>query len=762
MPGFRLIFADPIVGQVVKTFKQRSFRVREVVGLLIKNDEYRFAEVCAARGVEPTALGTANGLIVRGLDGVRCAPVKNDDDLQAFYNSVRSSPIPSVEVELLAARGQPIKPQVGAPKTTPAVPPSGARPPQRGKDPRDRMEEIEDENAQMSASVARVARQLDALQRQIESVNENAEVLVKRLKDETIANQAKAVQDLQQQIDDCRVTDNNLYEDLVATKKHLKEVEKTDKEGYNELKEEIRLLDENTSDHFEDVAAQIQALKYKDQELEQEDQRQNGELLKHDAELARLEEVKVNIIDWEKKEAENLAELNRRFEESYAKIQSEVDDQNAQREALRQALEKADADMLQLHNETTKRIDADVKHLEEVLRKALEEGVEYLKKRIAELTEHTNTHVARLDDLIATGFRETKEDILARDATIHRKVDELSAKTEMTFNMLNDRMEAAFQKERARLGNLERDLAEGTAKLRSDFRAEMERMREDFEQDHARMQEDMGELHMKHDVTKQEINFFQSRLVDQKEQFQRLLTETSSATRAVQVDSQEGLAACQRMLHALRDDAVGFREKMAKYISVLQHASDQQGDAVSSLETHRASMKMDLDAIIEDHKAYTADMDDWADDVRRKVERLFRALEPCKAQWLISGAKWKLTDLRKPLALKSRSFALKGLREVQIELYPHGTNTSPDGKSLMRLLMPPGGRVRFECWLGRQSSGPLEYDGVSYNNFSFDLPFDQWMDHLREDGSLIIMFEVLADHGNDDESLCPQVDIQCA
>merc|ERR1740117_1272339 len=193
---------------------------------------------------------------------------------------------------------------------------------------------------------------------------------------------------------------------------------------------------------------------------------------------------------------------------------------------------------------------------------------------------------------------------------------------------MEQRMDNLVKAERSRLGNIEKDVVESTAKLRTDCRSEVERVRVDYEQEAARLDADLSDLHMKHDVVKQEINFFQSRLLEQRDWAQRQLAETATATRAAQVDAQEGVAAATKMAHALRDDQVMFRDKMAKHVSLLQHASDSYGDAINALETQRSRMRLELDAVLGDHKAYVTDMDGWADDVRVKVERLFRAMEP--------------------------------------------------------------------------------------------------------------------------------------
>jgi len=340
-----------------------------------------------------------------------------------------------------------------------------------------------------------------------------------------------------------------------------------------------------------------------------------------------------------------------------------------------------------------------------------------------------------------------------------RRVDVLTKKTETTFQALNERLEEMVRVERTRLGTIERSLSETNAKIRSDCRADLERVRSDYEQDLARLDADLGDLHMKHDVTKQELNFCQSRLTENREWAHGKLTELTTATKSVQVDTQEGLAAATKMLHALRDDAVAFRDKMAKYVSLLQQSSDTQGDSIHTLEAHRTRMRVEIDALIGDHKSYTNDMDGWADDVRLKVERLFRALEPQKVEWRVMRAAQRAKELKKPLPVKSPSFALKGLREVYFEFYPDGHNTSPEGKAILRCYLPPNAHVRFQCWVGRFPCGSHEWRPGG-NNLSQDFPVDKWKDQINEDGTISISMEVLWDHLNTDESLAREVRIE--
>jgi len=215
------------------------------------------------------------------------------------------------------------------------------------------------------------------------------------------------------------------------------------------------------------------------------------------------------------------------------------------------------------------------------------------------------------------------------------------------------------------------------------------------------------------------------------------------------------------MLHALRDDAVSFREKMAKYISILQHSSDQQGEALNSLEINRTAMRAELDALVKDHQDYTGDMDGWAKDTNVQVERLFRALEPTKVEWRIERAMQKSKELRKPLALKSASFAIKGITEGFMEFYPEGNNTSPEGKAVLRLYVHPQAHIRYQCWLGKDSDGPKER-APSSDTLYVDMFVSDWEDQLTEEGCAMVFLEVLRDYNNDDASLSREIRLNSA
>merc|ERR1711904_171005 len=92
---------------------------------------------------------------------------------------------------------------------------------------------------------------------------------------------------------------------------------------------------------------------------------------------------------------------------------------------------------------------------------------------------------------------------------------------------------------------------------------------------------------------------------------------------AVQVEACEGLAALNRMLHALKDDEVAFREKVATHIKTLQGDTAKHEDEISDLEQHRKRIRLDLDGLAEDYHEYVGDMDGWSVDVRKKSREAF-------------------------------------------------------------------------------------------------------------------------------------------
>lgn len=759
--GFRLTFADDALtgGQVMKTYKaERPGSVKRLIELLLEERSFRFADICKERGANMKHLDVDKGkFLVTGRDGHRHVPIISDAKLSEFLMGVQYSPMPTLEIRVPQAPPTGSS-QPGEPVAASAPLPESVR--GSGNEPRDHTEKLEVENFKLLRSVDRVERQLDELERRITTEHDHTESLVELLRKELVNSQNTVVTKIDIDITALQAKDAHIEDRVDVLKGHIERVERITTMNKKELDRKIVELDESTTGRFEKNTEDLDELRMKDNLLEEEDVRLDKVLKEHFKLIENLDIRKVDMSLWDETEQAMQKYMDENFEQDRTRV-------NNLEAEIKASLEKLREDMVEADEALTKELKTLADYTDVRFEKShakMDAGFVKVEHERAVLEKVMLTKVdgetTILRDKMNAGFRDLNKDLTDKNGAMTFRVDELKANTEKTFETQWAHIEEMVRVERARLGTLRKDLDEGLAKTRSDFRAEIERFRGDYEQDSARKEEDLNDLHMKQDVTKQEINFFQSRLLEQRDWSQRQFTETQTATRASQVDCQEGLAAAQKMLHALRDDAVGFREKMAKYISLLQHTTDGHGDAISSLETHRGRMRLELDALIGDHKNYTCDMDGWADDVRVKVERLFRALEPAKVEWRIQHAAQKLKSLRRPEGMKSPLFALKGIREGQMELYPEGTNNSPPGKACLRVIFPPGACIRFQCFLGKLTDGAREYGQEAAPGLTVDLYFDSWKDQVRDDGTVTITMESIRDHLNDDESLAREIRIE--
>lgn len=746
------------------TFRPRPLSIVQVVTLL--SEHLGFEDVCTQRGVVAAKLeasginGAKGGLLIVGVDGMRRVPVLKDTQLVEFFSGAKHTRLPTVEVQLAGTPALPGK--TGKPETTDretgGITPVGGSLQGGAREARDRIEELEDDKFKLLRATDRLERRLDEVDRRLESAREEANRNLGIARRELTASQERAVTELKSEVRRLDEADQAILCDLDVVRKHVIRVEAQDNEHHEQHGKMIAEMGQRIEAQFEEVNVEMERQREVDSDLQKQItanlEEARAELQRHSEELARLEDVKVDKAIWQKAEEEMDARMRQEFAEVWEGIRKTEAQLHLEIEEMQVQLRKEIAAVEEELRQQTERIDEDIERLTADLKAGLEAADKALKEARAELEQEIQEKV----DSLYPRFEGIEENIVKNDAAINGRVDELSAKTEQTFVELNERQEELIRVERARLGTIERDLSENTTKIRSDMRSEVERVRSDYEQEAARLDMDLGDLHVKHDVSKQEINFFQTRLIEQKDWTQRQLTECATATRAVAVDSQEGLSASTKMLHALRDDAVSFREKMGKYISVLQHSSDGHGDAISSLEAQRSRMRSELDALIGDHKAYIGDMDGWADDVRVKVERLFRALEPPRVEWRIGRAAQKGKELQRPLCVKSPTFSIRGLREVTFEFYPDGHNNSPAGKAVLRLFLPPVAHVRYQCWLGKTTDGPGEYK--TGGSLTKDICVDDWQDQIQDDGSVYVTMEVLRDLNNDDESLSREVRVE--
>jgi chromosome segregation ATPase len=741
--SFRLILSDPQVdgGQKVKTFSLSKDEIdamtfETVVGRLEKH--FGFAELAAQRNLSLATLMTgASGLNLVGMDGTRHVPIQSNDQLVSFFKTVRNSKMPSLEVKLLQ--------------------PGGSASFQR-KDARDRSEKLEEENFQMSKATQNLQQSVRNLERNARSDRDEAQRLVSLTNRDLGGRIEGTEKSLRKECKNVEEIAQLLQAENDDLRKALKELEKANNDKYDSLGQQLEDLNMSLTQKFANVQSEHDSLRQAHVEFNEGVVRQTSMLDKHAKEIQSLDEGKMH----KSEQQAALDKMNNRITEEIAVMRSSLvaTEKDLRTNASKQQaeLEESNKAMEAEVKSTSERLSSEMKKLDQTCQSGVTQMTDGLNTTKAELqsmikkeiTELSKMEGKRLDDMKALEQKDMKE--------LTDRVNELSARTEATFFGVEQRMDSLVKAERSRLGNIEKDLSESTAKLRSDCRADVERVRVDYEQEAARLDADLSDLHMKHDVVKQELDFFQSRLLEQRDWAQRQFAETATATRAAQVDAQEGVAAATKMAHVLRDDQVTFRDKMAKHVSLLQHSSDSYGDAINALETQRSRMRLELDAVLADHKAYVTDMDGWADDVRLKVERLFRAMEPPRCEWCITGAMTKMKDLKKPLSLRSPAFSLQGLRGLRLELYPHGTNQSPEGKAVLRMVMPPNSNVRYQVWLGKLTEGSREYE--SGGSLSDDLFFESWRDQVMDDGSLKVSIEILQDLTNNDESLSRAVRLE--
>jgi hypothetical protein len=767
---FRLMLSDTLVdgGQRVKTFNLS----RGEVDLMTMNslldrcrDHFGFDDLLKQRfGREQKAGGAttagpftdcwsrvntllnAGSLSIMGIDGSRHAHIRSDEQLVGFFKNVRQSKLPSLEVKLMPiVQTQPV--------------PARSLPVALGrKGEKDRVEELEDINMRMSKATRKVELALDAAMRQAAHDKDELQRQITILNTDISTKMEAEFKLVREDVKKLFKADESQISEVTDVRKLIIAVEKRANDLHNNVLGQMESMANDTNAKFQEVEAEFEKLRLMDQQLQTEDARQQQQLSAHENEMKRIDKAKVEKKDWEA----SCLELNTKIDEGVASLHKKIDivdkDLSERLVTQRKELEAADEALGTKLQSTSDDLNDKVRKLDQELHSTLTKLTDLCNGTRADLEAKLATDVGALSTSVDKRFNDLTSNSKSNDKEMKQSVATLDAKADATFQKLFDRLDNVVKAERARLGTIERDLVELTAKLRSDCRAEVERVRVDYEQEAARLDGDLGDLHMKHDVVKQEINFFQSRLLEQRDWAQRQLAEIATATRAAQVDAQEGVAACTKMSHVLRDDQVTFRDKMGKHISLLQHASDSYGDAINTLETQRVRMRMELDAVLDDHKEYVTDMDGWADDVRVKVERLFRAMEPPRCEWRIPHAKHVLKDMKKPLSLTSSNFTLQGLKECQMQLYPCGTNQSPEVKVVLRLIMPPNAQVRYQVWLGKLTDGFREFKGGG--SLYIDVLFDSWRDQISEDGSLKVAIEVLEDMVNQDASLARSVQLQ--
>jgi chromosome segregation ATPase len=665
------------------------------------------------------------------------------------------------------------------------------------------LESLEAERARLAQDRERTQKRLEELERTARSQAMEAQNIVEMAVRDLNLSQEKSVKALEARLDELKNSDSTRAKAIEGVRAEVQgvkalaeqveagvqKVEKAQSEDpcaerledvahrTEQLEAQVGRMPGETgqaggAEELSRLGQEVESLKSTVQKLEEESSRQDGVIKEQADELLRLGSAKVDVELYQKdgeERATRLTDLAEALEACRAESAAQQQELRGRDDPTERIgdLEKACQDLKAKIQEVSEELETGMQRAADNMDKVkTSTGAEISKnaKRSEELGKEQERISGSLQSSLGTlqatkaELESSNKEVLEKASATQKSFEQLEKRTEATFLQLNDRLEEMGRVERARLASIEKEAVDGVARARSECRAETERLRVDYEKDSSRLELDLGDLHAKYDVSKQELNFFQTRLAEQRDWAEEQIAELRTAAKAAQVDTRETTTVTTKMLHALRDDAVGFREKMAGYISTLQRSADSQGDAISTLETQRSRIRKELDGLFTDHQAYVEDMDSWANDVRLKVERLFRALEPSRVEWHIARAERKARELRRPLGLKSQGFSLKGLRQVAIEFYPEGHHTSPEGLAAVRVFMPQDAHVRYQIWIGRTSEGVREHSPG--DSCSIDLLVESWKEKIVGDGSISIVLEVLRDFRDQDQSLARDIRIE--
>jgi hypothetical protein len=545
-------------------------------------------------------------------------------------------------------------------------------------------------------------------------------------------------------------------EEQAATKSFKQQVEAQ----HSSLSQHMELLGNQVSNVRDDFLREVKSIKDRQQKLIDEDARLNQEIVGHTRQLTIIEQSKVDNVVFEDNNRKvddrmtaDHASLNRRLDESETQLSMRLVQTHAELKSADAALSEELHREVDAMNQGINSLQEELRNLEEfqskrldALQAALDQAHTELKETIAQ-TDASNrndfqTQLTTTQEDLKGRIDSTDRDLLQKDVAVHRRVDDTNTK----FEDLNAEKDA-------RLAALDKAVADTAARLRAELRSEAERLRSSLDQEVARLDEEVDAGHKKYDITKAELNFCQSRVTEQREWSQKLFAERESATEAVQVESHEGLKALNRMLHALKDDEVAFREKMATHIKTLQNDATSHGEVISEHEQQRKRMRLDLDGLAEDYHEYVGDMDGWSGDVRRKVEKLFRSMEPTKVEWRIEKISQKQKKIVKPMTIRSPAFNISGIREIRFDWYPNGHYSSPENCGVLRIYSPAGTNIRYQCWLGRLTDGAMEWEN-GQDALWTDVIFENWENEIKDGDYIVLEFEVLANHlENSDEVL---------
>lgn len=734
-----MILSDKLIsgGQQVSTFDAHAkpAQLRDVLSLL--RDHFHLDELCAQRGQDPNycAFKAGGGLVLIGRDGGRRVPIQTDEHLLTFYGDLRNTVLPSLEVKFSGDDA--------------GSRPSSALDGTRRREKK-REEELEDENSKMLSEWEKIKLAVESMSMQRLKDQEEVKQLLGQLQVQLKQAQQESVKKVQEQIWALQESNKSTQAESKSLEKNMAAIVQEEASIRDNFEQKLKDLDRKVGGSLNEVNGEIKKLKAMDDQLKHDDVKATSGIMALQKELQIMDSKKVSITEWSEAE-EKMAE---RISEEVTKMLEKADNiENCLIPEFRAEF----ASSIEQSRSLSEGLESNISEVNlqfETIRHTIDKANHCCDSAMKEVNT-CRSDFELFSDSVEERIQEVRDDMEKKDEALQNRINKHKEASTAYCTQFSDRLDSVVKVERQKFEQIDRQIVEATCRVHSELRLEADRLRVDYEGEAARLDQDLGDLHTKNDLVKQEMNFCQSRLSELREWAQAQLTEASSALKTVEADAGEASHAAERMLGAMRDDHVAFREEVSKHIGVLQHDCSSHGDAVGVVETKNIKIRSDLDIVMKDYRAFSEDVEGWAEDVRVKVERLYRAMEPARAEWRINKISEQLESMQRTMMIRSSSFNVAGLRNVKLEFYPFGTRDSEDGEAVLRVLVPRETRIRIQCRVGSIFRGPVECI-PGEDSLWCDVVFTGWEGEIANDYKgdfLVVAFEILENYCEVDESL---------
>jgi hypothetical protein len=668
MPGgFRLVLSDlPVKGGGVD---QEIFRFEDAP-LSLEQLRQLVQEKLFSKGLEHT-----QPLQFVGHSAGQRRVLKDDDGLFRLMRDpkVTAGAAPSIEVQLPERR----KPSDQA---------------ARDKAKLDHVTELEQENATLKAQWARTAAQVDELLRLRKAdLADNA-----RIQAETWRHFKQSLDDMGRGVHARMDVMANDHAELGSNVGTCQSQCATLGQRVGELGDQVAGLMHELKNNTEDLMTELSKADVRAQGIEDSLREHLAHLRKHDKDLQKLGETKVDVGQYDNDQqslAETVNELQREDKRQHDWITNLEADVNFRFPDLeKRAWEKIDTDVGQLRIDTTQWLaDAEAKNRAEDA-----QIVEDSKQRDEELS-----------------------------ATLQRKTDKLKVACDKNTRA----RERGEENQKLALGEVQR-----TLRLELSTAA-------------GQIHEAIKNLNHKQEMTKAELSMTTERLNELKEQAQLQFSENALKQQAAQVHASEGLAAVTRLFNGLKDDHIRFKENMSGHVNMLQHENANNTDGTHALELERKRLLIDHQKLGQRYEQHVMHMDQWTSDVEVKMDQLYRAVQPNKVEWRLSKVGKKLKEFTTPMMIKSEPYSIAGLKGLRFDWYPNGYYGLPKNTTCVRFYAPAGANIQYECKVGGMSDGIKTWkSGV--DSLWVDVLFMNWQGEVKQD-CIVISFEIIANLSDD-------------